>query len=251
MGRFPELLLGFLFGFASLLIILVVSSDATLHETVAAIDGHNGVITALATIAIAWFTLSLKQATDRLWDAGERQLKLAREALVADQRAWLIVTGFEIESVKIGKIVDGAAGATVEGILKISNVGRTPAVKSDVEVALIGNYGTDFAAVQDFALKNERNSLIGGRLISAGEAIELEVWAYAPGEELYQYGMKGKISPLIVGCINYQILQDSQVRQTAFVYRPVRADNGMIFIQDGDLTVNDVTAVTGSGGFAN
>ena len=251
MRRFPEISFGFLLGFASLLIILVVCSDAVPHEIVAAIDAHNGVITALATIAIAWFTLSLKQATDRLWDAGERQLKLAREALVADQRAWLIVTSFEIENVKIGKIVDGAASATVEGIIKISNVGRTPALKSDVRVALVGNYGADFAAVQEFALKSEKSDLIAGRLISAGETIEQEIWAHAPGEELYQYGMKGKIKPLIVGCINYQNLQDSQVRQTAFVYRPERTDNGMIFIQDGDLTVNDVTAITGSGGFAN
>jgi hypothetical protein len=62
--------------------------------------------------------------------------------------------------------------------------------------------------------------------------------------------MRGKIRPLIVGCINYQILQDSEVRQTAFVYRPLRTDGGMIFVQDGDLTVNDVTAVAGDGGFA-
>jgi hypothetical protein len=38
--------------------------------------GWAALITALATIAIAIFTLTLKRATDKLWDASERQLKL-------------------------------------------------------------------------------------------------------------------------------------------------------------------------------
>ena len=41
-------------------------------------------ITALATIAIAWFTLTLKRSTDKLWDAGERQLKLATKTSAAE-----------------------------------------------------------------------------------------------------------------------------------------------------------------------
>src|SRR4051812_21404513 len=45
-----------------------------------------GVLTALATLAIASFTLTLKRATDRLWDAGERQLKLAAETAAAQSR---------------------------------------------------------------------------------------------------------------------------------------------------------------------
>lgn len=43
------------------------------------LDRMGGVLTALATLAIAWFTLSLRQSTDKLWDAGERQLKLTTD----------------------------------------------------------------------------------------------------------------------------------------------------------------------------
>jgi hypothetical protein len=35
--------------------------------------------TVIATVAIAWFTFILKRSTDKLWDAGERQLQLAKE----------------------------------------------------------------------------------------------------------------------------------------------------------------------------
>jgi hypothetical protein len=176
---------------------------------------------ALFTFGLLIFTGLLWRSTDKLWIAGEKQLKLAREALVADQRAWLIVTSFEIESIKIGEIVNGAAGATVEATIKISNVGRTPALKADMQVKLIGNYGVDFATVQEFAIKSSKRALIAGRLIGAGETIEQEIYAYAPGEELYQYGMRGKIRPLIVGCINYQILQARLGRQRSFTVRNV------------------------------
>jgi hypothetical protein len=107
MGRFKvsELVVGFVLGFAFLLLIFLLSLDIAahyevcdttkegakecarygvvhfaLHEIAAALDSYNGLITAIATICIAWFTFSLRQSTDRLWDAGERQIALARES---------------------------------------------------------------------------------------------------------------------------------------------------------------------------
>jgi hypothetical protein len=54
-------------------------------KVIQTLDKLGGVITALATIAIAIFTLTLKRATDKLWDAGEKQLAHAQsEAEAAD-----------------------------------------------------------------------------------------------------------------------------------------------------------------------
>jgi hypothetical protein len=65
------------------------------------LDALGVAITALATIAIAWFTLSLRRSTDKLWEAGERQIALARESadiardsLVSTQRAYVRVANF-------------------------------------------------------------------------------------------------------------------------------------------------------------
>lgn len=41
-------------------------------------DFHDELI-ALATVAIAWFTWTLRRSTDRLWEAGEKQLSHAKE----------------------------------------------------------------------------------------------------------------------------------------------------------------------------
>jgi hypothetical protein len=61
-------------------------------------------ITALATIAIAWFTLTLRQSTDRLWKAGDDQLKeikrsadTSERALTTTERAFVFIDGFNIE----------------------------------------------------------------------------------------------------------------------------------------------------------
>jgi hypothetical protein len=50
------------------------------------LDALSVAITALATIAIAWFTLSLRRSTDKLWDAGERQLALLADTSTAQSR---------------------------------------------------------------------------------------------------------------------------------------------------------------------
>lgn len=55
-------------------------------ETAQFLDKMGGAITALATIAIAIFTFTLKRATDKLWDAGERQLNFLTETSAAQSR---------------------------------------------------------------------------------------------------------------------------------------------------------------------
>ena len=45
----------------------------------ALVEAHSGAFTALATIAIAWFTLTLKRSTDKLWLSAERQFGYAQQ----------------------------------------------------------------------------------------------------------------------------------------------------------------------------
>jgi hypothetical protein len=110
-----ELLIGFFLGFATLLVIFSLTSDFSAHYEVcepthsdakectshnvisfallklwAALDACNSAITAIATAFIAWFTLTLRRSTDKLWDAGER-------ALITTERAFVFIDGFNIE----------------------------------------------------------------------------------------------------------------------------------------------------------
>jgi len=61
------------------------------------LEAHNGAITAVATLAIATFTLTLWIATRDLWNAGKDQLKLVRDEFISTHRPKLIVRQFELD----------------------------------------------------------------------------------------------------------------------------------------------------------
>jgi hypothetical protein len=52
---------------------------------------NSAAITALATIAIAWFTLSLRDSTNKLWVEGGRQFSLAQDEFAATHRPKIFV----------------------------------------------------------------------------------------------------------------------------------------------------------------
>lgn len=89
--------------------------------TVDFLDRHAGFVAALAGIAVAWFTLTLKGSTDRLWKAGER-------ALETTERAFIFIDGFNDE------ITTGADAPTL-------NIENVPALYRD----RLGLYLTRFA----------------------------------------------------------------------------------------------------------
>lgn len=60
------------------------------------LDRMGGVLTALATLAIAWFTLSLRQSTDRLWIAGERSTIAQHNIGMAQVRAYVSIKSAEV-----------------------------------------------------------------------------------------------------------------------------------------------------------
>jgi hypothetical protein len=121
------------------------------------LDASAAAITAIATGFIAWFTLILKRSTDRLWDAGERQLKFVesntKESIALTQRAaeaaersadlaertidaaeapflYPIMVGHTVTSTPDGFIESIGLGEMVQ--FKFKNFGRTPAILIDV-----------------------------------------------------------------------------------------------------------------------
>jgi hypothetical protein len=83
------------------------------------IDVISALITATATIAIARYTYTLKRSTDRLWDAGERQLSHLKES--AEQQLGAYV------GVSERQIISHDGGNTFVAEISIKNSGQTPA----------------------------------------------------------------------------------------------------------------------------
>ena len=113
------------------------------------LEDHNGLLTALATIAIACFTFALNRATNRLWETGKRQNKsslkaaaaAAEAAKAAGKAADIAERGLtDLERAYIfvkvtPSVPDSTAFIRVQGAtqvfkanIQIQNLGKTPAV---------------------------------------------------------------------------------------------------------------------------
>jgi hypothetical protein len=149
------------------------------------LDALGVAITAIATIFIVWFTLSLRQSTDKLWDAGERQLallaetsaaqsrdmqaslkvatdsaiaanrsaKVAEEALVTNDRAWI-----SIKAEVIGPLVFEKDRVHIGIGFDMINVGNSPATHVEIlaelcpDIVSAGESGVKAAGISSLSL---------------------------------------------------------------------------------------------------
>jgi hypothetical protein len=100
------------------------------------IESYSAAFTALATVAIAGFTLTLKRSTDKLWLAGERQFGHAQaEAIVAE-------SGRKVQSQQIGEQIEAlrqSADATMQSGIATRDLVRTARENAQLELrAYIG-----------------------------------------------------------------------------------------------------------------
>lgn len=102
-------------------------------------------LAAVATIAIAWFTFSLRQSTDKLWSVSERQLEANNAASAAYVYPIIISAGAAAECITsatvyyVGDLTkdDVPVPETTELTFRIKNYGNTPAI---LKTAYVG-YG--------------------------------------------------------------------------------------------------------------
>jgi hypothetical protein len=82
------------------------------------LNDYGVAITALATVAIGVFTLTLKLSTDRLWEAGEKSRVLSEETAKRQLRAYIFIHQGEI------KLINNDTAIMANILLK--NCGATP-----------------------------------------------------------------------------------------------------------------------------
>jgi hypothetical protein len=276
MRRFPDLLVGFLLGFALLLVIFLLSSDMAAHYEIcettregakecasynvlpyalrkvgAALDAYNGLITAIATIFIAWFTFSLRRSTDKLWDAGERQLKfladnaasqssdmqasleVSRAAAKAaaeaaySERAW--VTPETLDGVGIRHLfVDGVEyDEGLGAIVKWKNTGRSPAIR--LEIYSLSKILPSEAATPIFDEEvpnpEEVRGILGPTVIASSQLLHI------CGEDLSGFREK-KVRWYVYSRATYSTIFEPEIRRVSEVC--VRVEwNGDIRQSDG------------------
>jgi hypothetical protein len=150
-----------------------------------ALDALGVAITALATIAIAWFTLSLRRSTDRLWDAGEAQRALSEETAERQLRAYLSVEPVHFDFKRGPNQV-----LSCKVRLQIKNAGQTPAYRVEIDTDFrIGPWPLE----RDFG-PLKKNAIQFGRSIGPSESTSASsekgqnISTVNPGERLYFIG---------------------------------------------------------------
>lgn len=82
------------------------------------IDAHNGAINALATFAIALFTLTLWRSSEKMWNATQDALRHAERTAERELRAYVHISGGEIKFEPLN---------APTWHLTVKNFGKTPA----------------------------------------------------------------------------------------------------------------------------
>ncbi len=223
-------------------------------------------ILAVATVALCLITLfnTLKQSKDmkKTIDIAQKSNELNSKIFLSTERPWI-----SVQVLIGGPITYDVNGLNVSLIFRLQNVGRTPAK----------NVGINFSLIALDKYDNERPNRVQKELCEQAEKIPAllqPVYTLFPGETIDQpmttnIGMgevkslieRDKfISPMILGCVNYEFTFESGCHQTGFrlnINRIKRSQSGIysicIFSDDGDVPANEIqfNRGFGPGFFAN
>lgn len=98
------------------------------------VDEHSGIVSAIATVFIAWFTLTLKNASIEQGRLTERSVIIAERTLTEIERPYLFLIVEEINHSEFSSFVYSGEAANQQGIplptisFRFKNHGRTPAI---------------------------------------------------------------------------------------------------------------------------
>lgn len=195
---------------------------------------------------LAVATIGLGAATVGLYLTGEKQVQITREALIGDQRAW-IVTSLEIGT---EGLVRRNGRFELDVKLRVSNIGRSPAHGVHTNMKL-------FEDVDDHeirALAESNKTRHPHSLFVTPNDFYYRHWRPSLEQrDKYNQGAGRTFSPLLVGCVSYDILQDKDVHQIAFVYLIGHKDGspwGSAFSLTGpDIDPADIQISPWNGGF--
>jgi hypothetical protein len=157
------------------------------------LDAVSSALTAIATVAIGAFTYTLykattglKDSTDKLWDAGERQIKVAGDAAVAAEKA----AGAAQRS---AEIANNSLITTERAFVFLDDIDPAP-------VFGLRGSGNNNTEIQQFPIRPRwRNS---GNTPTRNMAVIVN-WTYSegdlPGGFTYAYGENDEPSPMFLG----------------------------------------------------
>jgi hypothetical protein len=221
-----------------------------------------GGFTCLLVFVTAWLvnvTGGLRESTDKLWLAGERQL-------AATQRPWV-----KVDSIRpISDLVFENGEGRIDLLITVSNKGNSPGLRVRVNVKLVASNQINLLQEQQtFAAVFRRNPVqneLRPELTSwPGDTIAFPVRAWLSSVEMPRFKPLADNTPFpitlltIVGCVDYEFSFDSGHHQTGIIFDlrkntlyprsrfgPIYSDvDGAILLEDGGISKDDLSLSIG------
>jgi hypothetical protein len=217
------------------------------------LDALGVAITALATIAIAWFTLTLRRSTDRLWDAGNEQrlsaegiakrqsddmkqsiavanrsATVAENALIATDRAWI-----SVKAKITGPLVFEGDQIQIDLGFNIVNVGKSPATHVRLwaelcpDIVEAKNRGNKAAEVEQMNLLDlgvvlfpgeDRKVDLPGRAMKAADFRRIIEESKIHAKERGGDWDGSLANPAVMVCVTYKLSGSRRHRHTVILY---------------------------------
>lgn len=203
-----------------------------------------GLFTTIAAVAAALYARNASAEARRTAD-------LARDALVASDRAWINADLAQVENLTFAP--DGTLSMSVN--VRVQNIGKTPAMNVHTSVQLVLDHNKAPSAIKELARHQRVEDITNSRILLPGDGY-LRPWG--PSAHPCEQGMDADQDwylPAVIGVVTYQTHPDMALRQTAFASFISLNDNdpsatGLISVSK-HIEDTSIQITTCSGGFAD
>ena len=169
-----------------------------------------GVLAVVSSVQI-FFLIRADKATQTAIDAATSANKINIQSVVTDNRAWIIVDGFEVTQRPTNK------GRFTEMLVSVAwcNIGKTPALNCKTKMEFTFEYGNAPSLIAQLAAHERRvyntnntRYMVPGRGYKRG-------WGFSVSND--DVGIKELGIPVVYGVITYTLAIDFSIHQTGFV----------------------------------
>jgi hypothetical protein len=228
------------------IISLVAARRANYLSYKQAIVGAWSTILGFATLGAAAVAALYAKASA---SQAKRSADIAQAAFAAGERAWINIEMQAIENFYVSR--DGGLGAMVA--LKITNIGKTPALNAHTFVDMILDYREAPNALAELSERNLYADQKSSRMVLPQQSYTRKWGPSCHPNDVAKQG-HGLLLPVIIGCVTYQTLPDNKLHQTAFAFSlSVRDENGEgsgLISTENPPPANMIVADWTTGGFA-
>ncbi|MET3355412.1 UNVERIFIED_ORG: hypothetical protein ABID33_003334 [Xanthobacter viscosus] len=189
-------------------------------------------ISTLGTTVSILFSGWAALAASRAAKSASEQAEITRKQLISDQRAWILNEVLNIEDFSFNE-----KSISMTFNVKISNIGRTPALDVTTYVKLLDYKNSTIPLIEDFVKSLCYEEPYSSRLVMPGDTY---VRTWCPSFELVDSDSNQMFALIAIVCCTYKTLHDDNFHQTVRTFMLSKFEKQSVLF-DKDTISSDIT----------